>query len=197
MYEWICLFVFVSSLFASCPETFPSLFIRSRSRRRTFRFGVYFIYFLSFFLFALFHSHSYLFIFFSYYYYFAIHRDFDSNRQEFTYIYTKRGRSDGKKNRQSTNGISLKRYMTMNNFIIYNAFNVAKNGANENFAIELATITIRKHFFPVSICFVHEGHKFSWWTMFGFLNVYKPNGIKHIYTHTHSHTHTIGKIHQN
>lgn len=42
--EWSYLFVFVSSLFASCPETFPSLFIRCRSR--TFRFGVYFIYFL-------------------------------------------------------------------------------------------------------------------------------------------------------
>lgn len=82
-------------------------------------------------------SHSYLFIFFPPYYYFAIHRDFDSHRQEFTHTHThikERWKKWGRKNnRQSTNGISLKRYMTMNNFIIYIAFNVAKNGTNENF----------------------------------------------------------------
>lgn len=116
------------------------------SRRRKFRFGVYFIYFL--FLVTLFHFlHFFCIIIILPFIVILTRIDKNSVKKK-------------KKNRQSTNGISLKRYMTMNNFIIYIAFNVAKNGTNEIFDIELATITIRKHFLA-SIYFVHEGHKFG------------------------------------
>lgn len=75
MDERSCLFVFVSSLFASCPETFPSLFT-FESKTKIPIWCVFYLFSLSCYTLP-------LSTFFLYYYYFAIHRDFDSHRQEF------------------------------------------------------------------------------------------------------------------
>lgn len=96
MYEWSCLFVFVSSLFASCPETFPITF-HSKSKTNIPIWCVFYLF--SLFSYSLFFILILIYLFFSFRIiiilpFIVILTRIDKN----SYTYTKRGREvTGKK----------------------------------------------------------------------------------------------------